>query len=73
MTSPAVVIAVAIELVTVTAPEVPPPEIPVPAVTAVMSPTSLVIQVNAMSVAEVFERICPVVPPLSCAIEVSTA
>jgi pyruvate dehydrogenase E2 component (dihydrolipoamide acetyltransferase) len=36
-------IAVAIELVIVTAPEVPPPEIPVPAVTAVMSPTSLVI------------------------------
>ena len=36
--SPLASMAVAIEFVTVTVPEVPPPDIPVPAVTPVMSP-----------------------------------
>ena len=37
---------------TVTAPEVPPPVSPVPALTAVMSPTSLAIHSNPVAVAE---------------------
>jgi hypothetical protein len=71
--SPEAVIVVAMSFVIVTAPDVPPPEIPVPAVTAVMSPTSFVTHVKSMSVFDAFERICPVVPPSKSAIEVATA
>ena len=42
---------------TVTAPEVPPPDKPVPAVTPVISPTSLAIQASPEVVADDTERI----------------
>jgi hypothetical protein len=49
--------AVAIEFVTVTSPDVPPPEIPVPAVTPVMSPGFGETHVKSISVPVAFDKI----------------
>ena len=70
--SPLASMAVAIELVIVTVPEVPPPLIPTPAVTPSMSP-ALVTQLKSMSVLEFLARTCPVVPPLRSTREASIA
>jgi hypothetical protein len=71
--SPLASIAVAIELVTVTVPEVPPPLIPVPAVTPVISPAVGSTQVKSKSVPEVLLKTWPVVPPNKSCKSVSTA
>lgn len=62
MMSPLVVRAVAIELVIVTSPLVPPPEIPVPAVTAVISAALGAAHLIPEVSAESATRICPLVP-----------